>query len=350
MHPFNLALFAIINLDPENDEKLARTRVEQVKAVISLIEQCNLRRQQEISELKAILSSIPDLKDTLFEEKEAEISLDVQDNYGHTALMLAVRGNHQEIAHELIKSKCCNPDFQNGNGDTALMGAAYKNHGEIVHELIESKRCNFDLQDKDDYTALIWAAVLNHREIAQELIKAGAKVNIPNKEGKTALDYAIKHENLLIVGLLLTHGAQIRDPSAFLKFLYSCDQRDPDLPDCLEALCRQQRSMREAKLADAKPVLLLEEEYAKAEDYLIKIKKLNVHFSKLAITSVYENANKSDENGILPPILDPIGIMAEYHREGLQFFSPYKVLSVDDVNRISTTIDTQPKKSGCSLK
>ncbi|WP_075591439.1 ankyrin repeat domain-containing protein [Labilibacter marinus] len=57
-------------------------------------------------------------------------------------------------------------------------------------------------------TPLISATVFGHNEVAIELIKAGADVNVQNKEGSTALHSAAFFCRTEIVKALLQHGAK----------------------------------------------------------------------------------------------------------------------------------------------
>ena len=57
--------------------------------------------------------------------------INARDDYGDTALMLAARYGHKEIAQALL-DKGANPDAQDKGGYTALMLAAHKGHKEIA--------------------------------------------------------------------------------------------------------------------------------------------------------------------------------------------------------------------------
>lgn len=60
----------------------------------------------------------------------------------------------------------------------------------------------------DNITALIFAIVNNNTEKAELLIKAGANVNIKDRMGKTALDYAREKNNTKIEQMLIEYGAK----------------------------------------------------------------------------------------------------------------------------------------------
>jgi len=80
-------------------------------------------------------------------------NLNLQDNYGNTALIIACHNNNTEIVNLLIENKT-NLDLQDNDGWTALIYACYKNNTELVKILID-KGANLDLQDKNGCTALM---------------------------------------------------------------------------------------------------------------------------------------------------------------------------------------------------
>lgn len=63
---------------------------------------------------------------------------------------------------------------------------------KIFNALIENK---VDLNKVcSDKNPLMYAAKYGQLEMAKALVKAGADLKLVNKEGKTALDYAVKYE------------------------------------------------------------------------------------------------------------------------------------------------------------
>jgi len=99
----------------------------------------------------------------------------------------AVCNDLQEVK-KLIRSGT-NLDLQDNYGSTALILASYNNYIEIVKELIKAG-ANVDLQDVEGNTALIWTSYNNYIEIVKELIKAGADWNIKdNDNNNDFLDY-----------------------------------------------------------------------------------------------------------------------------------------------------------------
>jgi len=96
--------------------------------------------------------------------------IDTANNDGNTALMLASRNGHADIAKKLIV-KGANLDTANNYGNTALMLASYNGYTDIVKELI-AKEANLDAADNYGNTALILASRNGHADIVQLLNQA----------------------------------------------------------------------------------------------------------------------------------------------------------------------------------
>ncbi|MBM4222874.1 MAG: hypothetical protein FJ161_03645, partial [Gammaproteobacteria bacterium] len=129
--------------------------------------------------------------------------LDLQNQYGNTALIYAAYNDHTDIVTALITAGA-NPNLSNQGGNTALIYAAQNGHTAIVQSLID-KGANLNLQNKNGDTALILAAYNDH--IVTALITAGANPNLSNQYGNTALIYAAQNGHTAIVQALLDKGA-----------------------------------------------------------------------------------------------------------------------------------------------
>jgi ankyrin repeat protein len=97
------------------------------------------------------------------------------------------------------------------HGQTALMLAADEGHVDTVKLLLKN-RASLDLQNRLGGTALMLASFNGHLEVVTELLKAGADVNAKSKNGYTALMEAIVKWNetaVQIINLLLDQNADI---------------------------------------------------------------------------------------------------------------------------------------------
>ena len=87
-------------------------------------------------------------------------------------------------------------------GNTALTLSAFKGHTEVVKWLIEQGASLNAVTEPLKQTALIRAAARGHIEIVTALIEAGADSDITDKDGKSALDHAIRERKTDVVKLL----------------------------------------------------------------------------------------------------------------------------------------------------
>ena len=102
-------------------------------------------------------------------------------------LNLCESGNTAEI--EAAIKNGANVNAKYNDGMTALMLAARYGHAEIA-ELLLKYGANVNAKEYDGSTALIWAAINGQTETAGLLLKYGAEVNARNNKGWTALRWA----------------------------------------------------------------------------------------------------------------------------------------------------------------
>ncbi|BDB70574.1 hypothetical protein Cthiooxydans_29860 [Comamonas thiooxydans] len=115
--------------------------------------------------------------------------VDVQDARGNTPLLLATAANHIEVARSLLMHGA-SPNIQNQMQDSAYLLAGAQGRLEIVRMTISY---GADLKSTNRYggTALIPACERGHLETAQALIAAGVNVNHVNRLGWTCLMEAV---------------------------------------------------------------------------------------------------------------------------------------------------------------
>ncbi|WP_136668699.1 ankyrin repeat domain-containing protein [Flavobacterium sp. H122] len=119
---------------------------------------------------------------------------------------IARTGNVNEMI-ELVKK---NPDIVNAvneEGNTPLIIASYKNNYEVV-EFIVQKVKNIDCTSGMG-TALMAASVKNNIQIVKLLLKNGANPNFSDKNGTTALHYAVNFKLYDIASLLIQYKANV---------------------------------------------------------------------------------------------------------------------------------------------
>ena len=143
----------------------------------------------------------------------------LQTDRGYTALSVASFHGHLEVVSQLLNSNA-NPNLQADDGDTALSVASKNGHLGVVTLLLEGSVSDRDAspgtqvetitpnvnhQGQGGSTALMQAHP--HPEVVEVLLRHGAKPNIQDKKGWTALMTACQDGNLETAELLLTSGA-----------------------------------------------------------------------------------------------------------------------------------------------
>lgn len=158
---------------------------------------------------------------------EGGARVDVRDEELRTPLLLAVHGEHVEVARLLVAAGA-DPDAQdrreespwlatgvtgsvpmlrvllpagpdlklrNRFGGIALIPASERGHVGYVRELLRATDIDVDHVNRLGWTALLEAVILGdggraHREIVELLLAAGATPGLPDADGVTALEHA----------------------------------------------------------------------------------------------------------------------------------------------------------------
>jgi len=111
--------------------------------------------------------------------------IDIQDGMEMTALMWTSRSNSNSKTVQLLIEAGASLDIQDDKGRTALILASANSNSKIIPLLIEAG-ASLDIQDHMGRTALIWASQNSLFETIQLLLKHGADPNIRNNDGETA--------------------------------------------------------------------------------------------------------------------------------------------------------------------
>ncbi len=112
-----------------------------------------------------------------------------------------VRGGHYALAEKLLENSEVNPDSQDAEGWTALMYAARSENQHLVLLVLKAGAA-LDLANRDDETALIVAVKRGNVEAARQLLMAGAGVKPKDARGRTALDWAEEDNRTYLAQIL----------------------------------------------------------------------------------------------------------------------------------------------------
>ncbi|MEW1678637.1 ankyrin repeat domain-containing protein [Streptomyces noursei] len=166
-------------------------------------------------------------------------AVDTRDAHRRTPLLLAALGDHVPAAEVLVAAGAdpnaqdarddspwlvtgvtgsvammrallpAGPDLTVTNrfGGTSLIPAAERGHVAYVRAVLRETDIDVDHVNRLGWTALLEAVILGdggsaHQEIVELLITAGATLNLPDKDGVTALRHAVRHGYTEIADLL----------------------------------------------------------------------------------------------------------------------------------------------------
>ena len=132
-------------------------------------------------------------------------NIEQTDDFGHTALVIALNGGHVELA-KLLVEKGADINYVDHDGYTPLMWATHKGHIREVQMLLD-EGADPHVQNKDGFNCLMMAAQEGRLEIARMLLNRDAhrtqhhgprKHDEPKTDhGDTALSIAQREANHL---------------------------------------------------------------------------------------------------------------------------------------------------------
>lgn len=128
------------------------------------------------------------------------------DNYGLTALMIAINEGHVEVALRLLAEQSINVNHAIQDRSTALSFACEKGQQKVVIKLIE-KGAEVNHGDEDGETPLIIG--VRHKQLTPILLQAGANPNLCTHNGVSPLFFAAQTNQLEMLKQLIVFGALI---------------------------------------------------------------------------------------------------------------------------------------------
>ncbi|KAJ3544493.1 hypothetical protein NM208_g3022 [Fusarium decemcellulare] len=169
------------------------------------------------------------------------------ENYGNTALDLAVKYNNYECATLLVEA---GTRLEGEMKDAGLiLESVDEDEDEGLLELMQTclqHGTRVDLVDKDGNTALHGINSYSPVSLIQLLIDAGAPIDRPNTFGLTPLAVAVEHGNVAVARLLISKGARanIYSPNFGSLLHLACQNRDMEQQKILQLI----RLLLEAKV------------------------------------------------------------------------------------------------------
>ena len=155
---------------------------------------------QDRNNITPLMYAIEYDKSELIYELMDKSSINKENYFGKTALILAIEKGNVNLVRELM-NKGAFVNKTNYLQNCPLGYAVAHNKPEIVNMLLK-KGADVNCRNRYDSTPLIEAAYYNLPIIASILIRAGADRNFRANYGDNAYDVAKKHENLEVLSVL----------------------------------------------------------------------------------------------------------------------------------------------------
>lgn len=137
---------------------------------------------------------------------QAGLDVNVADEKGYTALILAAYHGHTDTVNFLIGEANANPCQEDNRGNTALMGAIFKGHVSVAKQLVFAD-CDIDEENEQGQTALMFASLFDRQEIINTLIDKGANPAHMDKAGNSVADIALSQGNYELAKVLREQNA-----------------------------------------------------------------------------------------------------------------------------------------------
>ena len=138
----------------------------------------------------------------------AGLDVNVADEKGYTALILAAYHGHKDTVGYLIESAHADACQEDKRGNTALMGAIFKGHLSVAKQLMFTD-CNVDAQNQQGQTALMFASLFDRQELVNELIASGANPRHQDASGNSVSDIALSQGNYELAQALSESGQEL---------------------------------------------------------------------------------------------------------------------------------------------
>lgn len=160
--------------------------------------------------VEALLPPIMTARNDLL-EKKADFTAEINaiNSNNSIALIAAAESGHHELV-TLLLNHGVNVDMVRKDSETALTLAIKGYHFEVAELLVEKVSSSIiNTANDKGYTALMLAAQCGHLGLVKALLAKGAEINTVAKNGKTALVLAAEHGHLDLLQFLLEKGANL---------------------------------------------------------------------------------------------------------------------------------------------
>lgn len=155
--------------------------------------------------------------------KKTELSINIVNKFGDSALHIAIRKGYLSMVQILLSHRP-DVDIADSTQNTPLMLACWTGNLEIVYALLDAN-ADVNLQSESGRTAIHWAVEKGHVEVVKALLQRRADVNaiIPLNE-TSCLMIATRLHNLALVDCLIAGGAKLnlQNAEGMTALMWAC--------------------------------------------------------------------------------------------------------------------------------
>lgn len=145
--------------------------------------------------------------ETLHYLLDRDFEIDLKDRKGSTPLIIAVDFGNTEAARALIL-RGADISLANSDGITPMQIAVKKGSSDLIDLFIAKKADLTVVEERTGKSMLHEAAIRGNSSIVSKLLAAGVPKAIQDKNGYTALSYALKYGNKTTADLLMQAGVE----------------------------------------------------------------------------------------------------------------------------------------------
>jgi len=129
---------------------------------------------------------------------------------GFSTIHLAVMFAHSNVAAYLLVQGV-DPDMMDQNGVTPLMYASQRVHNRDPAQLLITFNARLNAQDSKGNTPLHYCVAFNNAQVMHVLLEKGASLDIVNKKGQTALEFAVERKKHMAANLMRPYSDQDKE-------------------------------------------------------------------------------------------------------------------------------------------
>lgn len=159
----------------------------------------------------------------------SDVSVDVQDSEGNSALIMASKNGHHSVVRFLLQMGA-NSNTATAKNMTALHHAANNGHDAAVRELLDGG-AYIEAKDTTQLTPLALAITNGSNTVVLTLLQRGADVNIADESGARPLHVAAQCGNTAAATLLLSYQApmEVKDHEGYTPLLRAMHNGQKDM-------------------------------------------------------------------------------------------------------------------------